>query len=85
MFLLQRSQSAFSLASDDSPEKLPEEAGGASSSLQEYASLKRKAKAAALPSWKSVDRLDNSSRFGSAPCEKHMERFSKFFWTLKPK
>lgn len=60
---LQRSQSAFSLTSDDSPEKGPEEEGaGASSGLQEYASLKREAKAASLPSWKSVDRLDNSSK-----------------------
>ncbi|XP_026217228.1 rab effector MyRIP isoform X1 [Anabas testudineus] len=61
-YTLLRSQSAFSLTSDDSPEKGPEEEGaGASSGLQEYASLKREAKAASLPSWKSVDRLDNSS------------------------
>ncbi|XP_029002212.1 rab effector MyRIP isoform X2 [Betta splendens] len=61
-YTLLRSRSAFSLTSDDSPDKGPEEeAAGASSSLQEYASLKREAKAASLPSWKSVDRLDNSS------------------------
>lgn len=58
----QRSRSAFSLTSDDSPEKGPEEQGaGAGVSLQDYASLKREGKAASLPSWKSVDRLDNSS------------------------
>lgn len=60
----QRSRSAFSLTSDDSPEKGPEEQGaGAGVSLQDYASLKREGKAASLPSWKSVDRLDNSSTF----------------------
>lgn len=60
---LQRSRSAFSLTSDDSPEKGPEEeVAGASGSLQEYASLKREAKVTSLPSWKSVDRLDNSSK-----------------------
>uniref|UniRef100_A0A665W2W2 RabBD domain-containing protein n=1 Tax=Echeneis naucrates TaxID=173247 RepID=A0A665W2W2_ECHNA len=59
---VQRSQSAFSLTSDDSPEKGPDEEGaGAGGGLQEYASLKRDAKATSLPSWKSVDRLDNSS------------------------
>lgn len=59
---LQRSRSAFSLTSDDSPEKGPEDEGArAGGSLQEYASLKREAKATSLPSWKSVDRLDNSS------------------------
>ncbi|XP_026148257.1 rab effector MyRIP isoform X3 [Mastacembelus armatus] len=59
---LWRSQSAFSLTSDDSPEKGPEEDGArASSGLQEYASLKREAKTTSLPSWKSMDRLDNSS------------------------
>ncbi|XP_029385455.1 rab effector MyRIP isoform X2 [Echeneis naucrates] len=59
---LWRSQSAFSLTSDDSPEKGPDEEGaGAGGGLQEYASLKRDAKATSLPSWKSVDRLDNSS------------------------
>lgn len=61
---LQRSRSAFSLTSDDSPEKGPEEEGaGAGGGLQEYASLKREAKATSLPSWKSVDRLDNSSKY----------------------
>nr|XP_019942801.1 PREDICTED: rab effector MyRIP-like isoform X1 [Paralichthys olivaceus] len=59
---LWRSQSAFSLTSDDSPEKGPEEEGaGAGGDLHEYASLKREAKATSLPTWKSVDRLDNSS------------------------
>ncbi|XP_024910097.1 rab effector MyRIP isoform X3 [Cynoglossus semilaevis] len=61
-YSLWRSRSAFSLTSDDSPEKGPEEAGaGAGGDLQEYSSLKREAKATSLPSWKSVDRLDNSS------------------------
>ncbi|XP_028424652.1 rab effector MyRIP isoform X3 [Perca flavescens] len=59
---LWRSRSAFSLTSDDSPEKGPDEEGaGAGGGLQEYASLKREGKATSLPSWKSVDRLDNSS------------------------
>lgn len=62
--LLQRSRSAFSLTSDDSPDKQPEDVGaGAGGGLQEHASLKREAKAASLPSWKSVDRLDNSSNY----------------------
>ncbi|KAM8823417.1 rab effector MyRIP isoform 1-T1 [Spinachia spinachia] len=63
-YSLWRSRSAFSLTSDDSPEKGPEEEGagaGGGGGLQEYASLKREAKAASLPTWKSVDRLDNSS------------------------
>ncbi|KAM7390592.1 hypothetical protein PAMA_008660 [Pampus argenteus] len=61
-YSLWRSRSAFSLTSEDSPEKGPEDVGaGAGGGLQEYASLKREAKAASLPSWKSVDRLDNSS------------------------
>ncbi|KAM4543742.1 rab effector MyRIP isoform 2-T3 [Fundulus diaphanus] len=66
---LWRSRSAFSLTSDDSPEKGPEEeeeeeaaaAAGGGNGLQEYASLKREGKAASLPGWKSMDRLDNSS------------------------
>ncbi|XP_077365667.1 rab effector MyRIP-like isoform X2 [Festucalex cinctus] len=59
---LSRSRSAFSLTSDDSPEKVPQdEAVGAGGSPQEYSSLKREAKATSLPTWKSVDRLDNSS------------------------
>ncbi|KAM9774610.1 rab effector MyRIP isoform 1-T1 [Syngnathus typhle] len=53
-FTLSRSRSAFSLTSDDSPEKVPQDE-------TEYSSLKRDAKAAPLPTWKSVDRLDNSS------------------------
>ncbi|KAF3703511.1 Rab effector MyRIP Exophilin-8 Myosin VIIa- and Rab-interacting protein [Channa argus] len=61
-YTLLRSQSAFSLTSDDSPEKGPDEEGaGARSGLQDYTSLKREGKATSLPSWKSVDRLDNSS------------------------
>ncbi|XP_054478960.1 rab effector MyRIP isoform X2 [Anoplopoma fimbria] len=61
-YSLWRSRSAFSLTSDDSPDKGPEEeASGAGGGLQEYASLKRDGKATSLPSWKSVDRLDNSS------------------------
>ncbi|XP_062415212.1 rab effector MyRIP isoform X2 [Pungitius pungitius] len=61
-YSLWRSRSAFSLTSEDSPEKGPEEeAAGAGGGLQEYASLKREAKAASIPTWKSVDRLDNSS------------------------
>lgn len=61
---LQRSRSAFSLTSDDSPEKPPEDEGaGAGVGLQQYASLKREAKATSLPTWKSVDRLDNSSNY----------------------
>ncbi|KAM6900699.1 rab effector MyRIP isoform 2-T2 [Xenentodon cancila] len=61
---LSRSRSAFSLTSDDSPEKGPEEeAAGADGGggLQEYTSLKREAKVTSLPTWKSMDRLDNSS------------------------
>ncbi|XP_077410874.1 rab effector MyRIP isoform X2 [Vanacampus margaritifer] len=59
---LSRSRSAFSLTSDDSPEKnSQDEAVGTGSSLREYSSLKREAKATSLPTWKSVDRLDNSS------------------------
>uniref|UniRef100_UPI0037E95CC3 rab effector MyRIP n=1 Tax=Semicossyphus pulcher TaxID=241346 RepID=UPI0037E95CC3 len=61
-YTLWRSRSAFSLLSDDSPEKGPEEGGaGAGGSLQDYASLKREGKATSLPTWRSVDRLDNSS------------------------
>ncbi|XP_043959855.1 rab effector MyRIP [Gambusia affinis] len=65
---LWRSRSAFSLTSDDSPEKGPEEeeaeekaAAAGGGALQDYASLKREGKAASLPGWKSMDRLDNSS------------------------
>lgn len=58
---LQRSRSAFSLTSDDSPEKVPEEAA-VGAGLQDYTSLKREVKATSLPTWKSVDRLDNSSK-----------------------
>ncbi|XP_047204910.1 rab effector MyRIP isoform X1 [Girardinichthys multiradiatus] len=65
---LWRSRSAFSLTSEDSPEKGLEEeeeeevaAAGGGEGLQEYASLKREGKAASLPGWKSMDRLDNTS------------------------
>ncbi|XP_068160102.1 rab effector MyRIP [Antennarius striatus] len=57
-YSLWRSRSAFSLTSDDSPEK---EGAGVGIGLQDYTSLKREGKATSLPSWKSVDRLDNSS------------------------
>uniref|UniRef100_A0A4W5NKP3 Myosin VIIA and Rab interacting protein b n=1 Tax=Hucho hucho TaxID=62062 RepID=A0A4W5NKP3_9TELE len=60
----QRSRSAFSLTSDDSPEKNTEALVGAGGGegVQDYASLKKEtARASSLPSWKSVDRLDNSS------------------------
>ncbi|CAJ1082313.1 rab effector MyRIP isoform X4 [Xyrichtys novacula] len=61
-YTLWRSRSAFSLTSDDSPEKGPDEdRAGVGRSLQDYASLKREGKATSLPSWRSVDRLDNSS------------------------
>ncbi|XP_029698945.1 rab effector MyRIP isoform X1 [Takifugu rubripes] len=59
-YSLWRSRSVFSLTSDDSPEKGPEEAG-AGAGLHNYTSLKREGKATSLPTWKSVDRLDNSS------------------------
>ncbi|XP_069561647.1 rab effector MyRIP isoform X2 [Brachyistius frenatus] len=62
-YSLWRSRSAFSLTSDESPDKGPEEEGARAGSVdfQEYSSLKREAKAASLPTWKSMDRLDNSS------------------------
>ncbi|XP_077591989.1 rab effector MyRIP [Stigmatopora nigra] len=61
-FTLSRSRSAFSLTSDDSPEKPPQdESVGVGGSSQEYSSLKREPKATSLPTWKSVDRLDNTS------------------------
>lgn len=60
---VQRSRSAFSLTSDDSPEKVTEALMGAGGGVQDYASLKKEtARASSLPSWKSVDRLDNSSK-----------------------
>ncbi|XP_029611947.1 rab effector MyRIP isoform X1 [Salmo trutta] len=63
-YSLWRSRSAFSLTSDDSPEKNTEALVGAGGGegVQDYASLKKEtARASSLPSWKSVDRLDNSS------------------------
>ncbi|CAB1340687.1 unnamed protein product, partial [Coregonus sp. 'balchen'] len=65
-YSLWRSQSAFSLTSDDSPAKVTEALVGAGAGegggVQDYTSLKKDtARAASLPSWKSVDRLDNSS------------------------
>ncbi|XP_038828568.1 rab effector MyRIP-like [Salvelinus namaycush] len=63
-YSLWRSRSAFSLTSDDSPEKVTEAlmGAGAGGGAQDYASLKKEtARASSLPSWKSVDRLDNSS------------------------
>ncbi|KAG5850300.1 hypothetical protein ANANG_G00080770 [Anguilla anguilla] len=66
-YSLWRSRSAFSLTSDDSPEKPTEpgeKAGGPEAAgkggVKEYASLKKEARAAQMTSWKSVDRLDNS-------------------------
>nr|XP_046148247.1 rab effector MyRIP-like isoform X4 [Oncorhynchus gorbuscha] len=61
-YSLWRSRSAFSLTSDDSPEKVTEALMGAGGGVQDYASLKKETtRASSLPSWKSVDRLDNSS------------------------
>ncbi|XP_028825348.1 rab effector MyRIP isoform X2 [Denticeps clupeoides] len=70
-FSIRRSRSAFSLTSEESPEKDPEstaapktpggEDGEEGREVQEYSSLKRDGRRASLPTWKSVDRLDNSS------------------------
>ncbi|KAL1006828.1 hypothetical protein UPYG_G00077690 [Umbra pygmaea] len=63
-YSLWRSHSAFSLTSDDSPEKASETVLGAvaGGGVTDYASLKKEpARASSMPSWKSVDRLDNSS------------------------
>ncbi|XP_045066483.1 rab effector MyRIP [Coregonus clupeaformis] len=65
-YSLWRSQSAFSLTSDDSPAKVTEAlvvaGAGEGGGVQDYTSLKKDtARASSLPSWKSVDRLDNSS------------------------
>ncbi|XP_030625521.1 rab effector MyRIP [Chanos chanos] len=68
-YSLWRSRSAFSLTSDDSPEKAPEasvdqgalEEVQTETDVQEYSSLRRESRASSLPGWKSVDRLDNSS------------------------
>ncbi|KAI1889149.1 hypothetical protein AGOR_G00176110 [Albula goreensis] len=66
-YSLWRSRSAFSLTSDDSPEKPtePEEKaespeGAGRGGVREYASLKKEARTSQITSWKSVDRLDNS-------------------------
>ncbi|XP_016389021.1 rab effector MyRIP-like, partial [Sinocyclocheilus rhinocerous] len=63
------SRSAFSLTSDDSPEKGPEagmapgvpESTEVETAIQNYSSLRRESRASSLPGCKSVDRLDNSS------------------------
>ncbi|KAK2869902.1 hypothetical protein Q8A67_024294 [Cirrhinus molitorella] len=68
-YLLWKSRSAFSLTSDDSPEKDPEagmapgvaESTEVETAIQNYSSLRRESRASSLPGWKSVDRLDNSS------------------------
>ncbi|XP_050954019.1 rab effector MyRIP isoform X2 [Labeo rohita] len=68
-YLLRKSRSAFSLTSDDSPEKGPEvgmapgvpESAEVETAIQNYSSLRRESRASSLPGWKSVDRLDNSS------------------------
>ncbi|KAA0704871.1 Rab effector [Triplophysa tibetana] len=68
-YSLWRSRSAFSLTSDDSPEKSPEvlmAPGGSGCSevekdIQNYSSLRRESRASSLPGWKCVDRLDNTS------------------------
>ncbi|XP_016092800.1 rab effector MyRIP-like [Sinocyclocheilus grahami] len=66
---LWKSRSAFSLTSDDSPEKGPEvgmapgvpDSTEVETAFQNYSSLRRESRASSLPGWKSVDRLDNSS------------------------
>ncbi|XP_034145313.1 rab effector MyRIP isoform X5 [Esox lucius] len=61
-YSLWRSRSAFSLTSDDSPEKATEVALGAGGGVSDYTSMKKETtRVSSLPSWKSVDRLDNSS------------------------
>ncbi|XP_065150930.1 rab effector MyRIP isoform X1 [Paramisgurnus dabryanus] len=68
-YSLWRSRSAFSITSDDSPEKGPEvgmapvgpESSEVDKDIQNYTSLRRESRASSLPGWKSVDRLDNSS------------------------
>ncbi|XP_077100454.1 rab effector MyRIP isoform X2 [Siphateles boraxobius] len=66
---LLKSRSAFSLTSDDSPEKGPEvgmapgvpKSAEVETDIQNYSSLRRESRASSLPGWKSVDRLDNTS------------------------
>ncbi|XP_058621723.1 rab effector MyRIP isoform X2 [Onychostoma macrolepis] len=66
---LWKSRSAFSLTSEDSPEKGPEvgmapgvpDSAEVETNFQNYSSLRRESRASSLPGWKSVDRLDNSS------------------------
>ncbi|XP_066502893.1 rab effector MyRIP [Hoplias malabaricus] len=70
-YSLWRSRSAFSLTSDESPDKGPEadtdepptvcKAPEPEPDLQLYSSLRRERRASSVPGWKSVDRLDNSS------------------------
>ncbi|XP_018612303.1 rab effector MyRIP isoform X2 [Scleropages formosus] len=65
---LWRSRSAGSLTSDDSPDK-PTEPRGKNSpvpgdalwGVNNFGTLRRDSRASPMPSWKSVDRLDNSS------------------------
>ncbi|XP_072547191.1 rab effector MyRIP isoform X2 [Salminus brasiliensis] len=67
-YSLWRSRSAFSLTSDESPDKVPEadephagcEAAEPEPDIQLYSSLRRESRASSVPGWKSVDRLDNS-------------------------
>ncbi|XP_049319447.1 rab effector MyRIP isoform X2 [Astyanax mexicanus] len=67
-YSLWRSRSAFSLTSDESPDKAPEadeppggcEAAEPEPEIQLYSSLRRESRASSVPGWKSVDRLDNS-------------------------
>ncbi|KAK7123948.1 hypothetical protein R3I93_022148 [Phoxinus phoxinus] len=66
---LLKSRSAFSLTSDDSPEKDPvvgmapgvPKNAEVETDIRNYSSLRRESRASSLPGWKSVDRLDNTS------------------------
>ncbi|KAI4877835.1 hypothetical protein NFI96_004441, partial [Prochilodus magdalenae] len=71
-YTLWRSRSAFSLTSDESPDKAPEAdadepppgcvAAEPEPDIQLYSSLRRESRASSVPGWKSVDRLDNSTK-----------------------
>jgi len=58
------------LTSDDSLEKDPEvgmapgvlKSAEVQTDIQNYSSLRRESRASSLPGWKSVDRLDNTSK-----------------------